>query len=149
MKAFAVVTILTVCATGSYGISCKTGTAADAKTSCGSDSAPVTICKVTSTYADNTYETLANTANKAAYACGEAADTLKTCQKSGNDNVCYCDAADCNDIEQCKCDGDDKMMPYANKKKNEEWAAAENSAHGMVSKTVSTVLAAFGAWWLL
>ena len=49
---------------------------------------------------------------------------------------------------QCECDGDDKTT-YANKDKNKEWAAAENSAHGMISKTVSTVLAAFGAWWLL
>ena len=87
-------------------------------------------------------------ANKATYACGVAADKLKVCEKSGNTNICYCDKADCNDIMQCECDGDDKTT-YANKDKNKEWAAAENSAHGMISKTVSTVLAAFGAWWLL
>ena len=97
---------------------------------------------------------------------------MKPCEKKGKENICYCFHAldNCNDIEQCKCDGDGKTRT-ANKAENGEAAAEpagrgagkgghragngghgaepENSAHGIVSKASLTVLAAFVAWGLL
>merc|ERR1712066_880061 len=164
MKAFVIITALALCATGSYGLKCmKNGV---------SETCPanVKVCKMTTKYMDATHARLDNPGNKGEFDCGDTGDKMEDCKKDGTKNKCFCDQDNCNDIEQCRCDGADKTRT-ANKAKNGEASAEpaghgagngghgagngghgaepENSAHGIVSKASLTVLAAFVAWGLL
>ena len=58
---------------------------------------------------------------------------------------CYCEGKNCNDIGDCICSGDN-MTPYANKAKN---AAEKSGASEIIASAFATFLTAVGAFWLL
>ena len=98
--------------------------------------------------------TLASSGTPNVWGCASSVTTLKKCENSTansvNEQICYCDAALCADITQCKCNMGDGYTPYANAVKNTEWAEAENGAPRQVIATAfATVLSAVGAFWLL
>ena len=92
----------------------------------------------------------------AVYACAPNTVTgdLAKCSNGTSpdtEQFCYCDADNCNDITQCKCNGGNEgYTPYANQAKNTDWADAENGApREVIATALATVLSAVGAFWLL
>ena len=96
-------------------------------------------------------------------ACGRADETWQKCRPRASgrnfENVCFCKTDNCNDIDQCKCEGANATT-YASTKENEEAknkgsaaeepnSEAESSAHGIISNVFLAVLTAFGAWGLM
>ena len=95
--------------------------------------------------------------NNAEWACapttvtGDLDDNMCSNSTSADtEQLCYCDADNCNDIPQCKCFKGENYTPYANKAKNDGWAEAENGApREVIATAFATVLSAVGAFWLL
>ena len=58
---------------------------------------------------------------------------------------CFCEGANCNDIDRCICSGNG-MTTYANKAKN---AALKSSASEIIASAFATFLAPVVAFWLL